>query len=296
MPRWLRWVGIAAGAVVALLVLALATVYVVSGRHLRRTHDIPPSTVRAATDSAAVARGQHLATAIGKCGDCHGADLGGDMMMDSPVFARLAAANITTGRGGLRDYTDADWERAIRHGVGQDGRPLVFMPAEAYYAMTDADLAALIAYLRTVQPVDRELPRPQVGPIARTLYLMGGFPLLPVELVDHSTRPADPEPGETAEYGEYLATIGGCRGCHGANLDGTGAPDTPDISPARLGAWTEADFFRALRQGVRPDGSVIDPGKMPWVSSGRMTDAEIRAVWLYVRSRVPAGTVQASRN
>ena len=67
-------------------------------------------------------------------------------------------------------------------------------------------------------------------------------------------------------------------------LKGDANPDAPPIDRERLHAWTEADIFRALREGRRPDGSVIDPEKMPWVRSGQMTDDEIRAVWLYLRS------------
>ena len=67
-------------------------------------------------------------------------------------------------------------------------------------------------------------------------------------------------------------------------LKGDANPDAPAIDRERLHAWTEADFFRALREGRRPDGTVLDPEKMPWVRSGRMTDDEIRAVWRYLRS------------
>ena len=81
------------------------------------------------------------------------------------------------------------------------------------------------------------------------------------------------------EYGGYLATIGGCRGCHGLALAGDANPDAPDITVGRLASWTEEDFFRALREGLRPDGSAIDPEKMPWVTERPMTDDEIRAVW-----------------
>ncbi|HYC33323.1 MAG TPA: cytochrome c, partial [Gemmatimonadales bacterium] len=136
----------------------------------------------------------------------------------------------------------------------------------------------------TVRPVDRENPRPRPGPIARALYLTGAFPLVPAEIVDHTVRPAVPPAGVTIPYGRYLATIGGCRACHGADLAGTGAPDAPDLTKSRLAAWTEADFFRAIREGRRPDGTVIDPEKMPWVRSSLMTDDEIRAVWMYIRS------------
>ncbi|HJX88615.1 MAG TPA: c-type cytochrome, partial [Gemmatimonadales bacterium] len=76
----------------------------------------------------------------------------------------------------------------------------------------------------------------------------------------------------------------GCRSCHGMALKGDANPDAPAIDRERLGAWTEADFFRALREGRRPDGTVLDPEKMPWVRSGQMTDDEIRAVWRYLRS------------
>jgi cytochrome c553 len=284
VPTWLRWTGRILAGLVLLIVLAVAVVYAVTTLAIRKQHALPDSTVRAASDSASLAWGRHLLEAIGKCQECHDGDLGGKMIVDAAAFGRLPATNITSGRGGIGDYTDADLERAIRHGVGPDGRPLLFMPAEAFAAMTDEDLAALMGYLRTVPPVDREQPEPRVGPVARVLYLLGNFPLLPVELIEHDAPRPNPSPGVTVDYGRYLATIGGCRGCHGPALAGDANPDAPDITVGRIGAWSEEDFFRALREGRRPDGSVIDPEKMPWVRSGLMTDDEIRAVWAYVRS------------
>jgi cytochrome c553 len=289
VPRWLRWTGRAVAGLVLLLVLAVAALYAITSRHIGRAYDFPDSPVRAATDSASLARGRHLVEAIAKCQECHGADMGGELWIDAPAFGRLAGTNLTSGRGGIGDLTDADLERAMRRGVGRDGRPLIFMPADAFTALSDEDLAAMIGYLRTLPPVDRELPQPKVGPVARALYLRGNFPLLPVTVINHqSSRPAPVPAGVTVEYGEYLATIGGCRSCHGLMLAGDANPDAPDITPGRIGGWTEEDFFRSLRQGKRPDGSVIDPEKMPWVRSGLMTDDEIRAVWMYMRA-LPAG-------
>jgi cytochrome c553 len=288
VPRWLRWTGRVLAGLILLVVLVAAAVYALSSRDIARTYDFPDSPIRAANDSAALARGRHLVDAIGKCQECHAADMGGKVLVDAPAMGRLAASNLTTGRGGLGDYSDADFERALRHGVGRDGRPLIFMPSEAFAALSDGDLAAIIGYLRTLPPVNREVPAPRVGPVARALYLGGNFPLLPVALIDHTTSRPDPVPGVTAEYGEYLATIGGCRSCHGLALAGDANPEAPDITVGRLVDWTQEDFFRSLRQGKRPDGSVIDPEKMPWVRSGLMTDDEIRAVWLYMRS-LPAG-------
>lgn len=291
MPRWLRWIGYGLATAVALLALAVIAVYVVTGRRFAERHEIAGRPIPAATDSAALARGRHLADAVGKCAECHGEDLGGKVMNDDFVFGRLVGANITAGRGGLRGWSDADWERAIRHGVSRDGRPLFFMPAEAFQTMGDADLAALVAYLRTVPPVDREVPAFRAGPMARALYLGGAFPLLPVEQVRHDSVGGDAPPaGQTPEYGRYLAAIGGCTSCHGADLRGTGDPAAPAITDAKHASWSEADFFTALRRGTRPDGTTIDPNKMPWVASGRMTDDEIRAVWAYIRSVPPMET------
>jgi cytochrome c553 len=274
-----------------LVVLAVAALFAITTRDIRRTYDFPDSPVRAATDSASLARGRHLVEAIGKCQECHDADLGGELWVDEPAFGRLAGANLTSGRGGIGGLTDADLERAIRRGVGRDGRPLIFMPAEAFAALSDEDLAAMIGYLRTLPPVDRELPAAKVGPVARALYLRGNLPLLPVTRIDHDASRPTRLPGVTAEYGEYLATIGGCRGCHGLTLAGDANPDAPDITVGRIGSWTEEDFFRSLRQGKRPDGTVIDPEKMPWVRSGQMTDDEIRAVWMYLKT-LPAGKAE----
>jgi cytochrome c553 len=284
VPRWLRWIGFALLGLVTVLAVALVVVYVLSGSHLNRTYHFPDAGVAAATDSAALARGRRLAEIIGKCPICHGAEYGGKVLADNAAFGRLWPGNLTAGKGGIGRYTDADLERAIRHGVRQDGHPLVFMPSEAYGVMDDRDLAALIGYLRSLAPVDREIPAPRIGPLARTLYLVGNFPLLPVEVVDHTAPRPNVEAGVTVEYGRYLATVGGCRSCHGMALKGDANPDAPAIDRGRLGAWTEADFFRALREGRRPDGTVLDPEKMPWVRSGQMTDDEIRAVWRYLRS------------
>ena len=195
MRRWLRWIRIGLGAVVGLVVILLAAVYTLSYAHLSRRYRIAQSPVTATSDSASLRWGEHRATAIGKCQECHGADLGGRLLVDNLQSGRLAAPNLTSGRGGTGDWSDADWERAIRHGVRRNGRPLLFMPAEAFAPMSDKDLAALVGYLRTVPPVDRELSSPRVGPVARTLFLFTAFPLVSAELIDHSARPPAPTRG-----------------------------------------------------------------------------------------------------
>lgn len=277
-------------AVVAALAVAATTIWVLSNRQLARRYAVTPAAIVVPSDSAAIEQGRHLATAIGKCVDCHGDNLGGQRMGMGPV-GNFTAINLTVGKGGVGDFSDADLVRAIRNGVAPDGRPLIFMPSRAFAGFSASDLAALIAYVRSMPPVDNELPPSSIGPIGRMIIARDPAKLMAAAGLDHSAPlPAEVPPGPTAEYGGYLTVVGGCTFCHGPNLKGglkEGPPGTPassDLTPAgKLGAWSEADFRRALREGTRPDGSAINPF-MPWRLTKLMTDDEIAAVWAYLRS------------
>jgi mono/diheme cytochrome c family protein len=293
--RVLRWILISIAAVLALALLLIATVWVVSGRRIARVHTvnvIVPRTIP--TDAAAIARGQHLASAVASCTVCHGPDLGGQMLGEPSAFGTLAGPNLTRGTGGLgRTFGDLDWVRAIRHGVHRDGTSLVVMPSEAYVHMNEPDLADLIAYLKQLPPVDREMPATRLGPIGRALVVAGQLTLI-VDRTPSIPYPAPVPSGATLEYGRYLASVSGCIGCHGPGLSGgavEGPPGVPPASnltsdPSGLATWTEADFERALRHGVRPNGTQIDIF-MPWPNFSGLTDDEVKALWLYLRS-VPA--------
>ncbi|MFN8521699.1 MAG: c-type cytochrome [Chloroflexota bacterium] len=186
------------------------------------------------TDPGAIARGEHLAVAITKCGDCHGVDLGGNVLVDNPVIGRLAGPNLTRGRGGVGGaLKDEDWVRALRHGVARSGRPLNFMPSEETSQLADDDLAAIVAYAKSVPLVDREVLPTAYGPLGRFLVLTGEIDI-PAERVDHAAKSvATMKPEPTAEYGRYLAVVGGCVGCHGPSLSGGQVPgDSPEFPPA----------------------------------------------------------------
>lgn len=296
MHKVLRWLGWAVGVGMLLIVAVVLTLYIASGRHFNRQYTVTPQPVAIPTDSAAVERGRHLASAITKCTGCHAANLAGQVMIDDAAFARLASSNLTRGRGSaVAGYTDADWVRAMRHGVTPTGRPLILMPSAIYYYLSNEDLGAIIAYVKSVPPVDNDVPPFRAGPIARVLTATGKFPLIAAETVPHDqTPPPAPPAGPTAEYGKYITVVGGCIECHGQGLSGGPGFGDPAAKPARnitpdvtgLATWTEADFFRALREGKRPDGTSIDPS-MPWQSTKLMTDEEIRAVWQYLRTVEP---------
>ncbi len=284
------------GGLVVLIVLLAGTIYAVSSMRFNKQVAVDDRAPTVVSDSATVERGKHLAGAIAKCEDCHGDDFGGTVVIDGMPFARVVAPNLTKGRGGLGGtLTDEQIITAVRHGVGPTGRALALMPSSGYWYFGDSDVTALVAYLRSLPPVDRELPVTTLGPIGRTLLLAGKLdPLFEAKAIDHNaTRPAVPAAGATAEYGAYLVQIGGCTGCHGPGLSGGPVPGgPPDAVPARnltpegIGSWSEEDFFRALREGKRPDGTQLN-AFMPVKWTRLMTDDETRAILAYLRT-VPA--------
>ncbi len=124
---------------------------------LNRAPSVAVSGVTVPGDADAIARGAHLAR-ISSCAECHGANLEGMVFIDEAPIGYVPAPNLTTGTGGVGgSYADGDWARVIRHGVAADGRALVIMPADHYAHYGDEDLGALIAYLKSVPPVDNDL-------------------------------------------------------------------------------------------------------------------------------------------
>ena len=293
MKRALKWIGYIVGTLVALILVAVGTVYAISSSRLSKSYSPNVATLAIPGDPASVARGRHLVETVGKCQGCHGANYSGQPMFEGAMFANLTASNLTSGKGGIGNvYTDADWVRAIRHGVGRDGKTLMFMPTKGFTHFTDTDLAQMISYLRTLPPTDLTLtPKRSIGPIARTLSLVAGFPLYSASYVPEDIeRPVIPE-GPTVEYGRYLIQTGACSECHGANLGGAtaGPSPTPNITRGGdLGKWTEADFVRVIRTGVRPDGRTLSTF-MPWQLMKGLTDVELAAMWAYLQT-VPAVT------
>ncbi|MCB2199113.1 cytochrome c [bacterium] len=287
-----RGVLIGVGTLVGIILLFVLYIFTASNNRLNRAYTIPVVQIEVTSDSLSISRGQHLAITRG-CIDCHGANLAGDVVMDNPAMGYLAGPNLTRGEGGLpADYSTEDWVRAIRHGVSPEGRGLVMMPSEEYYFIGDKDLADLIAYLESIPAVDSHYDRPQLGPVARGLLAFNKAPLISAEIIDHKgDHPGQPEAGPTVEYGAYLATS--CTGCHGAGYSGGAIPiGPPDWPPATnltpdtetgLGTWDQQDFIVAMRFGLRPDESVVDP-IMPWANFGQMTDVELTALWKYLQT------------
>lgn len=242
----------------------------------------------------AITRGRHLAEARYGCADCHGKDFGGGTMIDAPAMGVLLGKNLTRGKGSaVADYTLADWDRLVRHGVKRDGTPTV-MPAVDFFRMSDRELSDLITYLRALPPVDREVPEPVFGPVGYFLMATGKI-LLPAELLESHQAPHAVEPpaeAPTATFGRHLAQT--CVGCHGLELAGGPIPGgDPSWPPARnltphadgLAGWSYQDFVKAMRQGVRRDGTPMQ-APMSFITEygKKMRDVELEALWAHLQA------------
>jgi len=249
--------------------------------------------VTVVSDEAALARGKYLFASRG-CGDCHAANGAGRVFIDDAASGFVVRSpNITPG-GVVAKYTDVDWVRAIRHGVRPDGRALFVMPSEDYNRFTDADVAALIAYARTLPQVAGEGASFRVPLPVRALYAAGVIKDA-AEKLDHSLPPATPVPeGVTAEHGKYVANL--CLGCHGPGLAGGkipgGPPDWPAASNLTPGpgtvmtAYDTADKLKAMfRSGKRVNGTPI--AVMPFDTLRELNDTDVAAVLAYLKTLPP---------
>lgn len=292
-----RIIGVVLLVLVVLLGVVVAYASAQINNQLKATFDLPEIVdIPLPTDEASLAEGQRLYQTLG-CVGCHGPDGGGGVVVDDPVFGYFPASNLTSGSGGVANqYTrSGDWVRAIRHGVSPDGTPLVIMPANEYGHLTDADMSKIVAYLTSLEPVDSDLKPMRIALPAKVMFGLDPAGITAADTIDHkAVDPWDVEVGATAEYGKYLAVT--CAGCHGKNFDGDWAPPPGEPQPKNItphetgiGGWTLEQFSTAIRTGVRPDGSTLDPF-MPWPYFAQLTDVEVEAIYLYLQTVDPVAT------
>jgi mono/diheme cytochrome c family protein len=297
VKKVLKWIGIVLGGLVLLVVIVAGGMILSTTLKLNKIYHITPEVVTVPTDAASIQYGHRLV--ISMCVGCHHDNLAGGEFFDDPAIGTIDSANLTAGKGGIgASFTDADWVLAIRHGVRDDGQSVFIMPADDLFYMNDTDLGAIIAYLKTIPPVDNVIRPRNIKPLGKILYAIGAFgnQLKASAIADHSVRPYTPPVGVTAEYGQYLVQLNGCRTCHGKDLAGGKAPE-PDAPPApnltpggELAAWKAADLINTFRTGVTPGGhQLLDA--MPWKEFQNRTDDEITAIFLYLQSLPKLDTV-----
>jgi len=300
----------------AVLVLFVAgfAIYVASRQHLVY-NDVPYPQVAASSDTAVIARGHYLVRDVVNCASCHGdtaqaaariagedVPLSGGYVFDIPP-GKIYVRNITPDKEtGIGRYSDAALARALRNGVGPDGRAL--LPFMEVQGLADDDLVAVISYLRTQAPVRHDVPMHQFTPLGAIVKAT----ILAKPVGPHETPPAQSPRGATIENGRYLAeSVALCWACHtqrsqetgqltgpryggatgfveGTDHDYTWSPPniTGDPQTGRLGSMTEDEFVTRFRAGRLIEGS-----PMPWQGLGRMSEDDLRGIYRYLKSLPP---------
>ena len=291
MGKILRIIGAIVALIVILLIVLVGYIFMTSNSKINTVYDVEPISIEVPDDEETLAEGERLFVSRG-CADCHAEDGGGiAVWLDDPALGTFGSANLTSGEGGIgQTYTLEDYTRAIQHGVGADGKPLFIMPSQDWQKMPEAEITALMAYILSLEPVDREMPEPSYGPVGRTLVAFGMIPFA-AETIDHdSAGLLDVEIAATVEYGAYIGFA--CQSCHADNYGGGTIPGSSTIATNisshedGIGSWSLDDFIKAMRTGVRPDDSVIST-EMPWLAFMHMNDTELEAIYLFLQSTDP---------
>ena len=290
MNAWARRGLVALGSIVVVAAVAGATGVYLAQQKMTRTVEVTVVAVPLPAEPERITHGKYLFETRG-CTECHGLDGGGKRFIDDGAF-QVSGPQISRGRNSATSaYRVQDWVRAIRHGVDPSGRPLIIMPSEDYNRLSDADLGALIAYIRQLPEVEGQ-PRLVTLPLpVRALYGFGAITDAAAK-IDHlqAPQPASIE-GASIEHGRYVAQM--CVGCHGEGMSGGkvpgGPPDWPaaaNLTPGNNSAmvrYPDAKAFAAMfRGGKRPDGTPI--AVMPFDSLRKMSDTDLAAIHAFLKT------------
>ena len=283
-----------AGVVVFLVVVivgAVAFAQFGSERKLHRGVSVVVQPIAIATDAASIERGSYLYKSRG-CASCHGADGAGKVVFDNGGF-RVKSPHISGGDGSVTaSYKPEDWVRTIRHGVKPSGEPLLVMPSEDYTRLTDADVGAIVGYIRSLPPVAGTAAEFTVPLLVRFLYAAGLIKDA-AEKIDHTLPPAQPFASNDAlAHGAYVAAA--CQGCHNESLSGGPIPGAPpnwppaaNLTPGPDSAITRYPDAKALaamfRSGKRPDGTSVNDA-MPFAMLREISDDDLDALYVFLKT------------
>jgi mono/diheme cytochrome c family protein len=293
------WVKIAGGLGAGLLTLALAGVAFLGGKGFVLAYfpgEQAAPDLRVAGTPEQIARGDYLVnlscigchSAVGPDGNPSGEHplSGGWNLSEGEGFGfigAMIAENLTPG-GKLATYSDGELFRVIRAGISKDGRRLGIMGLMASTELSDEDTQAIIAYLRSLPPVENSA---RTGDYMSFLgLLMNGAGMFGTPAKYVASIDAPPQ-GVSAAYGKYVATFGDCRGCHGSDM--TGAPASsisaavPNPRPL-VSSMTLEQFVTTMRTGVKPSGDPF-PVTMPWQNASKMTDDDLAALYTYLTTQ-----------
>jgi mono/diheme cytochrome c family protein len=292
IKQWLKRGACALGALAALGATALALGHVAADHKMHRQVNVPIEPLALHDDAATLARGRYLFMSRG-CTECHGTNGAGREFINDGHGMQVRAPNITPQAGSRAStYRVQDWVRTLRHGVKPDGTPALIMPSEDYARLTDADLGALISYLRQMPATPGEAGLMQLPWLVQTLYA-AGIVQDAAEKINHKLPPEPTVPeGPTPEHGRYVANM--CIGCHGPGLSGGPIPGAPPDWPAAanltsgtasaMTRYRSGDQMEAMfKTGHRPDGTAVSQ-VMPFGALQALNHTDTQALYAYLSS------------
>lgn len=280
MRRILRWLAYGLVAIVGLLLIFGAWVWVASYRVMNKAY-AATSEQLASPSPEQLADAARQARLLG-CPSCHGDDLRGNKMIDEPGVATVWAPNLTLIAARASDQQIA---AGIRQGIGVDGRPLWIMPSGVFSRLSDSEVAALIAYIRALPRGGELTPPVSVGPLGRLGIARGD--VLPAPATIEEFRIRQPyDLGQEYAAGRRIASLI-CAECHAPDLSGGGTD--PEMRPPGLsivGAYRFDQFRTLMRTGRPPSGR--DLGLMAEAARedfSRFTEQEIAQLYHYLKAR-----------
>lgn len=280
MVRWILGIGAAAAiAALAYVYGPPAYVWLQSEAILGRRYTLPRSLVVADSSPTAIRHGARLVRLAG-CTGCHGPDLLGRKLRE-PIVIRASNLRALTPR-----YSDEDFDRAVRRGLRPDASSLWVMPSQAYLYMKDADVAAMLGYLRALKPAGKVTPLPHFGRTAREKIAREQLQAA-ADLAQTQMPAIDLGPHYSG--GRYIAMFA-CGVCHNTQLTGSADGRAPDLGVVRR--YTRARFFNLMRKGWSSNGRKLKT--MAPLARQRfhiLMDWEIDPLYAYLTARANAPTV-----
>lgn len=272
-----------------------------------------------ATATGSAARGEYIFYAAG-CKACHtdkkagGSLLAGGTALETP-FGVFYAPNITPDPDfGVGRWTEDDFIRALAEGVAPDGSDYYpAFPYISYTGMTRGDAADLWAYIRTLPPASTASRPHELDFPFSWRFLVGFWKWL---YFTPGPMAADPARDGAWNRGAYLVRVlGHCAECHSprnalggldedsylaGNPDGPDGEPVPNITPdakTGIGDWSTGDITFALGIGILPNSEVIGSAMADVVqeTTGKLTDADLAAIAVYLRSLPPISNVIARK-
>lgn len=307
--RWTKVLGIL--ALLLLLLVTLGITFTIGWRPFIGARSRALTDRRFESTPARLARGKYLVEGVNGCVGCHSpADLtkpgapfvdgkeGAGQVWPDKQLPWLVAPNITSDKEtGIGNWSDDTLARAIREGIGHDGRALFpVMPYTNFRSMSDEDLASVIVFIRTLPPVKSQLPQTQI-PFPLSLLIRG--------MPEPITAPVPaPDSSTAVNRGAYLVKMGSCTDCHtpqerGQALPGLefaggfvldlpgGAVATSNITPDASGIsyYDDKLFLQAMREG-KVGARQLDSA-MPWWYYGKMNDDDLKSIFAYLKTLKP---------